>query len=104
MLTIEKRMIIRNIQFIIKGEVRDLTAQIEKHKLDTLPENAVSVALLQKMVKKMSVRYDPDMFSNPKLEKQRLLIEEIALDQELTTAPIDSTRKKIFLRFAINNT
>lgn len=89
--------------FLIPGEVRDLAVQFANNTYDVLPENPVSVALLQKVVKKMSVKYDPDMFVNPKLEKQRLLIEEIALDQEITTAPIDSTRKKIFWRFENNN-
>ncbi|XP_076640019.1 X-ray repair cross-complementing protein 6 [Colletes latitarsis] len=49
------------------------------------------VELLKKIIKKIRIRYDPALFSNPKLQVQLQTIETLALDLEQGESPPDDT-------------
>lgn len=57
------------------------------------PINAKGVKLLQELINKLSIEYDPKLYPNPKLQHQLQTVETLALDLEKRQPPPDDTRK-----------
>ncbi|XP_029041112.2 X-ray repair cross-complementing protein 6 [Osmia bicornis bicornis] len=55
------------------------------------PTNANGIELFEKMINKLNIEYNPDLFSNPKLQIQQQTIETLALQLEESDPPPDTT-------------
>lgn len=53
--------------------------------------------VFEKIVRKTRIRFDPNVFKNPKLGTLIANIEALALDLNELVVPADSTRKKLYL-------
>lgn len=51
------------------------------------------VELLEQIIKKLSIEYNPKLFSNPDVQDQHQIIETLALDLEKPEPLPDDTRK-----------
>ncbi|XP_076287611.1 X-ray repair cross-complementing protein 6 isoform X2 [Lasioglossum baleicum] len=74
--------------------VRDLDELCSKYKYNDenkKPTEPHEIELMEKMVKKLQIHYDPTMFSNPNLKAQLQMVETLALDLEKSEPPQDDT-------------
>lgn len=82
-------------QLAFKENVRELAEHFRNYIYDgdfqKPPTEPEGVALLEKIIQKLRIRYDPEMFPNPKLQVQLQTLETVALDLEEQELPEDAT-------------
>lgn len=78
-----------------KENIRNLSIYYPEHIYDDNenkpPSDPNGIELLEKMIKKLKIQYDPELFSNPKLQVQLQTVETLALDLEQSEPPPDCT-------------
>ncbi|XP_076670397.1 X-ray repair cross-complementing protein 6 [Andrena cerasifolii] len=78
-----------------KENIRNLSIYYPEHIYDDNenkpPSDPNGIELLEKIIQKIQVQYDPELFSNPKLQVQLQTVETLALDLEQGELPPDPT-------------
>ncbi|XP_017794257.1 PREDICTED: X-ray repair cross-complementing protein 6-like [Habropoda laboriosa] len=91
-----------------RENTRNLSEYLSEHIYDNkekkLPFNPNGIKLLKKIIEKLSIEYNPKLFSNPKLQVQIEAIETLALDSEKPEDKVDDTIPKVDeMRKVVNN-
>ncbi|CAK9829503.1 X-ray repair cross-complementing protein 6 [Anthophora retusa] len=88
-----------------RENVRRFGDYLSKHIYkDKPPSNPNGIELFKKIIAKLSIKYDPKLFSNPKLQAQIQTIETLALDLEKREDLVDDTLPKSDeMRKVLNN-
>ena len=78
-----------------KENIRNLSIYYPEHIYDDNenkpPSDPNGIKLLEKMIQKLQIQYDPELFSNPKFQVQLQTVETLALDLEEGEPPPDHT-------------
>ena len=78
-----------------KENIRNLSVYYPEHIYDDNknkpPSDPNGIKLLEKMIQKLKIQYDPEQFSNPKFQVQLQTVETLALDLEQGEPPPDDT-------------
>ena len=76
--------------------MRDISKYFPNYIYDDVrkvPTDPEGVEVLEQLIEKLSFEYNPELFSNPKLQVQLQTVETLALDLEQLEPPLDNTCK-----------
>nr|XP_034180850.1 X-ray repair cross-complementing protein 5-like [Osmia lignaria] len=93
---IQKGFYLYNIPF--KENVREISQHLSEYIYDDnnnlAPTDANGIEVLEKMINELSIEYNSNLFSNPKLQAQLQTVETLALQLENSDPIIDTTLPK----------